>query len=312
MHFSAHLAIFPCITASADINLIMASSTDRGTDSRAADSLDTDSGESHVRSIEAEAPVAVSTPVRGTRPRGTRPVRGTVPRGTRPSVEQMSAAMIGHFKEADANWVDLLDRKAVFTNTDEDRVLFEKIKEKCGHHMWIPTVPACQKAMSVVDKYFGNRVTGNTSKVPDMELYRADATRLADMHQGQKRSRRNADYYAAYRDLTTSSEESPSTEVVPLAPAGAPQVSTTAASPAAVVSTLLGGAPHAPVTAPQSNVLGGAPHSLVAAPQPSGVPTGKNRKHYFSDADLLYCIQMRSMQLQQMRAYQPVHRLRHT
>ena len=44
MHFSAHLAISPCINASADINLIMASSTDRGTDSRAADSLDTDSG----------------------------------------------------------------------------------------------------------------------------------------------------------------------------------------------------------------------------------------------------------------------------
>ena len=168
---------FPCITTSTPI---MASSTDRGTDSSAADtenSFDprTESGvlgaaASPVRSIESRALVAVTTPVRGTEPgaivtANQKPRKAPKqPKGTRPSIDEMSVTVITHLKSMSGCLFDVMQRGRIFTDTEADEVLLKKIKAACGVHPWIPTVVMCQKSFSFVDRYFGNRVTGNTAK----------------------------------------------------------------------------------------------------------------------------------------------------
>ena len=134
----------------------MASSTDRCTDS--------------VGGNESRALVAVTTPVRGTEPgaivtANQKPRKAqTKAKGTRPDIDEMACTVITHLKNIAGSLVDVLQRGRIFTDTEADDVLLEKIKAACGVHPWIPTVVMCQKSFSFVDRYFGNRVTGNTAK----------------------------------------------------------------------------------------------------------------------------------------------------
>ena len=133
----------------------MASSTDRCTDS--------------VGGNESRALVAVTTPVRGTEPgaivtANQKPRKAqTKAKGTRPDIDEMACAVITHLKNIAGSLVDVLQRGRISTDTEADDVLLEKIKAACGVHPWIPTVVMCQNSFSCVDRYFGNRVTGNTA-----------------------------------------------------------------------------------------------------------------------------------------------------
>ena len=158
---------------------MMASSTDRCTDSMAVGTNDSlhrstevgvlDAACSPVRSIESRALVAVTTPVRGTEPgaivtanQKPRKVR-TEPKCTRPSIDEMSVSLVTHLKHSGC-LLECMQRGRVFTDTDADEVLLETILADVPLVEWIPTVVSCQKAFASLDQYFGNRITGNTAK----------------------------------------------------------------------------------------------------------------------------------------------------
>ena len=195
----------PCITGSSEINLIMAEfCTDDGLVVVAVASPD--------RNTESSAIVAEASSARSTEPlEDDAAAGGTVPR---PPADLMCQALVKIFADKASPHRDqllpVLQRRTVFSLTDADLPIFDKFKELVGHYKWIPTVPACQKALAQFDRYLGGRITGATAKVPNLELYRPDAVRMTTLWKDYTKSQRNSDHYQRVLEMKSSSDDSQS------------------------------------------------------------------------------------------------------
>ena len=75
--------------------------------------------------------------------------------------------------------------------------VFEQLANLCPGYSWCPTVAACTKALILLNKHCGCKISGNTAKNADPEFYRSDAMRIATLWANMKTATTNKDHYQA-------------------------------------------------------------------------------------------------------------------